>query len=86
MSRARHAQSGGVPETLEYLVRASGFPQIRIEYKSPIADSARLQPVALPKADAGQPLFELAETFNDNMAKLNARMFTYQDYAVIGRK
>jgi O-antigen chain-terminating methyltransferase len=73
------------PETLQYLVRVSGFPQVAIEYKSPIPESARLQPVAVSPGD-GSPLAALAETLNENTAKLNARLFTYQDYAVIGRK
>lgn len=74
------------PDTLQYLVRASGFQQVRVEYKSPIAEGARLQPVGRPPADASPLLVELADTFNENVSKLNARMFTYQDYAAIGRK
>jgi len=31
-------------------------------------------------------LADLIDTFNEDMAKLNDRMFTFQDYAVIGRK
>ena len=31
-------------------------------------------------------LHDLIETFNANVEKLNARMFTYLDYAVIGDK
>ena len=37
-------------------------------------------------AAIGPALADLVETFNDNVEKLNARMFTYLDYAVIGRK
>jgi SAM-dependent methyltransferase len=74
------------PETLQYLVRVSGFQQVAIQFTSPIPESARLQPVAMPPADQSASLGSLAETFNENVAKLNARMFTYQDYAIVGRK
>ncbi len=73
------------PETLQYLVRASGFQAVTIDYSSPIPESARLQRVA-PSSGAAPPLVELTDTFNENALKLNARMFTCQDYAVIGRK
>ena len=39
-----------------------------------------------PPADAPPYVVDLVETFNDNMGKLNARMFTFQDYAAIGHK
>ena len=74
------------PDTLQYLLRVSGFQNVEIEYKSPIAESARLQLVAPPAHDAVPALVDLVDTFNENVAKLNARMFTYQDYAAIGRK
>ena len=71
------------PETLRYLVLASGFSAARIEYRSPVAPQDRLQPVA---ADPSAPGADLAETFNANVEKLNARMFTYLDYAIVGRR
>ncbi len=74
------------PETLQYLVRVSGFQQVDIEFKSPIPESDRLQPVILPAGSNGPDVAAVAETFNAAVAKLNARLFTYQDYAVIGRK
>jgi len=74
------------PETLQYLLRVSGFQDVTIRYRSPVAESQRLQPVPAPGPDAAPALADLAETFNENMAKLNARLFTYQDYAVIGRR
>jgi SAM-dependent methyltransferase len=73
------------PETLKYLVTASGFTGTSIEFRSPIPEQDRLQPVALP-AGADATLADVVEAFNGNAAKLNARMFTYLDYAVIGEK
>lgn len=71
------------PETLKYLVLASGFTRADLEYRSPVAPEDRLQPIALP--DTSNPLLsDIAESFNANVEKLNARLFTYRDYAVIG--
>ena len=73
------------PETLKYLVVASGFTKAAIEFRSPVPPQDRLQPIAV-HAGAGAGLGDLIETFNANVEKLNARMFTYLDYAVIGDK
>jgi SAM-dependent methyltransferase len=71
------------PDTLNYLVLASGFSAARIEYRSPAAAQDRLQPVV---ADPASPAADLTETFNANVEKLNARMFTFLDYAIVGRR
>ena len=73
------------PETLKYLVVASGFTTAQIEYRSPIPPQDRLQPIAAP-AGADATLADLAEAFNSNVEKLNARIFTYMDYAVVATK
>ena len=73
------------PETLKYLVLASGFTAAAIEWRSPVPPQDRLQMIRLPP-NAGNGLADLAETFNANVEKLNARMFTHMDYAVIGQK
>ena len=73
------------PETLEYLVLASGFPSAGIEWRSPVPEQDRLQTVRVP-AGADPSIADMAEAFNANVEKLNARMFTHMDYAVIGRK
>lgn len=73
------------PETLKYLVLASGFSGAAIEFRSPVPVQDRLQPIALP-AGADAVLSEVAETFNGNVEKLNARIFTYMDYAVVAER
>jgi SAM-dependent methyltransferase len=73
------------PETLKYLVMASGFAAARIEYRSPVPQQDRLQPLAA-EPGAGSSAAELVETFNANVEKLNARMFTYLDYAVVATR
>ncbi|HEY0872228.1 MAG TPA: class I SAM-dependent methyltransferase [Vicinamibacterales bacterium] len=67
------------PDTLKYLVMASGFTKVSVEFRSPVPEHERLQPIA--SGDA-----ELVETFNENVRKLNARMFTHMDYAVVAVK
>jgi SAM-dependent methyltransferase len=73
------------PETLKYLVVASGFTKAAIEFRSPVPQQDRLQPVPIP-AGADVAFSDLAEAFNGNVEKLNARIFTYLDYAIIGDK
>jgi len=72
------------PETLQYLVTASGFASARIEYRSPVPPEDRLQTIAV--AGAERALADLAEAFNANVEKLNARMFTFLDYAVVAKR
>ena len=73
------------PETLKYLVTASGFARVEIEYRSPVPPGDRLQPLTIPHG-AEPALRDVAEAFNSNVEKLNARMFTYMDYAVVATK
>jgi SAM-dependent methyltransferase len=73
------------PETLKYLVVASGFSRARIEYRSPVPPQDRLQPL-VPPAVGDVAGADLVETFNANVEKLNARMFTYMDYAIVAQK
>lgn len=66
------------PETLAYFVRASGFPHVDVEYRSPYPDAHKLQHV--PGGEA------LHYAVNANVDKLNSLLFTHLDYAVIARK
>jgi O-antigen chain-terminating methyltransferase len=79
------------PETLKYLLEASGFGRVEIRYRAPYPDAAKLQSLqaASPSADAPETawaLNDLRELVNANVEKLNARLFTYFDYAAIGRR
>jgi O-antigen chain-terminating methyltransferase len=72
------------PETLQYLMRASGFREVTLEYKAPVPPAERLSP--LPVAFGMDPATEsFVSTFNENVEKLNARLFGYLDYAVVAR-
>ena len=72
------------PETLKFLVVAAGFEQVDVHFRSPIAESGRLQHVT---SDGLTPEFaQVVRTINANIERLNERLFTYLDYAVIGIK
>ncbi len=73
------------PETLKYLVLASGFTTADVEFRSPVPAQDRLQPIAAP-AGADAAFADLVEAFNANVEKLNARMFTYLDYAIVAER
>ncbi len=67
------------PDTLQYLLVASGFQRVEIRYRAPYPEQHKLQPVA-PTPD----LAEWAATLNENADKLNRLLFTHLDYAAIG--
>ena len=73
------------PDTLKYLVIASGFSSTAVQFRSPVPAAERLQRIALP-ADADQQLVDMADACNANVEKLNARMFTSMDYAVVASR
>ncbi len=67
------------PDTLQYLLVASGFQRAEVRYRSPYPQQHKLQPVAATPA-----LAELAATLNENADKLNRLLFTHLDYAAVG--
>jgi SAM-dependent methyltransferase len=74
------------PETLKFLVVASGFQRADVRLLSPYPIDARLQPVQLPPEALTAGMVSLAQTFNENVDKLNAVMYSYLDYAVVGQR
>ena len=73
------------PDTMKYLVLASGFTRAEIEYRTPVGPEDRLQKIAVMEStDAA--LADMVEAFNANVDKLNARIFTHLDYAIIGSR
>jgi O-antigen chain-terminating methyltransferase len=73
------------PDTLKYLVTASGFPEVEIQFRAPVPDEHRLHPIA-PGAGWDPALVDAAGTFNANMDKLNVRIFSFLDYAVVASR
>jgi len=78
------------PETLQYLLQASGFANVEIVYRAPIAPEGRLQKVTARPAHYGDTatdaLTELVSSFNSNVDRLNDRIFSYQDFAAIATR
>ena len=75
------------PETMQFLLRVSGFGHVRVQYSSPVPEAGRLASAAAPVAAGDSPVVaELVDTFNANVNLLNSRLFAYQDYAVIGTR
>jgi SAM-dependent methyltransferase len=80
------------PDTLKFLVVASGFTEAEIRYRTPVPEADRLRRVA-PLAEPGSSappdarrLAELVAAFNLNMERLNDRLFTHLDYAIVARR
>ena len=69
------------PDTLKFLLIASGFNQIEIQYRVPYPEHEKLQPVP-----ANASLGDATETLNANVKKLNQLLFTHLDYAAIARR
>ncbi len=69
------------PDTLKFLLIASGFQQIEIQYRAPYPEHDKLQPLA--RSDR---LGDSVDTLNANVEKINRLLFTHLDYAAIGRR
>jgi len=69
------------PDTLKYLLIASGFQHVDIRYRSPYPEQEKLQPIS-PHASLGHAV----ETLNANVERINRLLFTWLDYAAIGRR
>jgi SAM-dependent methyltransferase len=78
------------PETLQYLLRASGFERVEIRYSAPVPDHMKMKTIHLPAGvlaagdAASQALTQAAHTVNANAAILNNLLFSHLDYATIG--
>jgi SAM-dependent methyltransferase len=72
------------PETLRYLLTASGFEAADIRYSSPYPTDYKLHRLPETLRAEGPALAGVVEEFNGNVEKLNELLFTYLDYAAIG--
>ena len=77
------------PDTLRFLVESSGFTSVDVQYRQPVGEGDRLPHVKI-LGDSGSTLprniAQLADAVNAHADKLNARMFSSMDYAVIARR
>jgi SAM-dependent methyltransferase len=77
-------------ETLQFLLRASGFERVEIRFSAPVPDSMKMKTIDLPPDvlastdPASMALAGLAHIVNANAVILNNLLFTYLDYAAIG--
>jgi SAM-dependent methyltransferase len=78
------------PDTLQYLVTASGFTGAEIQLRVPLPEASRLRrpPRAAFEASSGDKdaLIALASVVDNNVERLNALLFTYLDYAVVAKR
>jgi O-antigen chain-terminating methyltransferase len=74
------------PDTLRYLAQASGFRGVNIEYRAPVTEGDRLDRVSAPSANTDAVTASIAAAVNAHADKLNARLFSSMDYAVIARR
>jgi O-antigen chain-terminating methyltransferase len=82
------------PETLRFLVTASGFVDADIQYRVPLPDSERLllsppSTRAIPHDQTGpegRGLLALADAFDRNMDRLNRQLYGPLDYAIVAWK
>jgi SAM-dependent methyltransferase len=69
------------PDTLRFLAAAAGFTDVRVEMRTPVEAEAQLRPVpadGLPRA--------AADTLNENVARLNALLYGFLEYALVARR
>jgi SAM-dependent methyltransferase len=69
------------PDTLKYLLVAAGFQHVEIRYRAPYPEHDKLQPVPAHAA-----LGDWADTINANVERINRLLFTWLDYAAVGRR
>jgi SAM-dependent methyltransferase len=66
------------PETMKFLLETTGFHQVEVKTLAPVDPAMRVPP--LPGHDPA------LHAFNQGIERVNALLFGFQDYAVIGRK
>jgi O-antigen chain-terminating methyltransferase len=72
------------PDTLRYLVQACGFTGVDVQFRAPVGAADRLERIGDDPAIAAQPaLAALAAALDANADKLNARLFSSTDYAIV---
>jgi SAM-dependent methyltransferase len=69
------------PDTLTYLLIATGFQHVDVRYRAPYPEHDKLQRLA-PHASLG----DAVDTLNANVERINRLLFTWLDYAAVGRR
>jgi len=68
---------------MRFLLLSAGFRDIDVAFTNPVPRNQRLAKIAGPGAEEKEPW---VEQLNSNVEKLNSVLFSYMDYAAIGRK
>lgn len=71
------------PDTLKFLVQSAGFQNADIRFRAPVRDEDRLPRVP---AQPDARMQELADVVNAHADRLNDRLFSSMDYAVVARR
>src|SRR5262249_10144556 len=66
------------PDTMQFLLEVVGFHEVELQFLAPVDPALGIPLLHAPGADV--------ESFNEGIKRLNALLFGFQDYAVIGRK
>jgi O-antigen chain-terminating methyltransferase len=69
------------PDTLSFLAAAAGFTDVRVEMRTPVDPSSRLQAVPVD----GLPE-RAVNVMNENVARLNALLYGPLEYALLARR
>jgi SAM-dependent methyltransferase len=69
------------PDTLTFLAAAAGFSDVRVEYRSPVEATSRLQ--AVPTNGLPEPA---ARVLNENLERLNALIYGPQEYVLFATR
>ena len=72
------------PEAARYLWESYGFRQAEILYVSPFPEEMKLKEMVRREDDSYED--EMARILNENVRSLNALLYGFQDYAVLGYK
>ena len=74
------------PDTLKYLVTASGFADAEVQFRVPVDDDTRLQHAPRMAHLGGDAVGALSQAFDGNVDRLNRILFSSMDYAVVARR
>lgn len=74
------------PDTLRHLVQASGFSNVDVQFRAPVSEDDRLSLVELPADFFPAGVVPVVDAINDHANKLNRRLFSNMDYAIVGRR
>ena len=74
------------PDTLKYLVTASGFVDTEVQFRVPVDGDTRLQHAPRMAHLDGDAVGALSQAFDGNVDRLNRILFSSMDYAIVARR